>query len=92
MRFWFFSNEGFPIRLRRELWAAALGAALWMPLPVHAQGCSLCKDTTAGAPVKEREGLRRGILVLGIPAGGVFVGILAVAWKMKPRDEERYED
>ncbi|HTW45830.1 MAG TPA: hypothetical protein VMD58_09815 [Acidobacteriaceae bacterium] len=78
--------------VRRLLAVAALGAALWLPAPCRAQGCSLCRDTTAGAPAKEREGMRRGILVLGIPAGGVFVGILAVAWKMKPKDEERERD
>jgi hypothetical protein len=31
--------------------------------------------------------LRRGILVLGFPAGGVFVGILVMARRMKPREE-----
>jgi hypothetical protein len=74
--------------LKRLLVMVALAAALWMPVPVHAQGCSLCRDTTAGSAPKEREGLRRGILVLGLPAGGVFVGILVLALRMKPRDEE----
>jgi len=71
---------------------AVLAALLWFPLRGNAQSCSLCRDTTAGAPAKEREGMRKGILVLGIPAGGVFVGILALALRMKPRDEERQED
>lgn len=66
----------------------ALAAAFWMPAPMRAQGCSLCRDTTAGSAPKERAGLRRGILVLGLPAGGVFVGILVLALRMKPRDEE----
>jgi hypothetical protein len=68
---------------------AALAVALYLPAPIYAQGCSLCRDATAGSAAKTREGLRRGILVLGIPAGAVFVGILAVAWKIKPRDEEQ---
>jgi hypothetical protein len=67
---------------------AALAALLCLPALGHAQGCSLCRDTAASSSAKAREGLRRGILVLGIPAGAVFVGILAVAWKIKPRAEE----
>ncbi len=67
----------------------ALATLLCLPVLTHAQGCSLCRDTTAGSAPKTREGLRRGILVLGLPAGALFVGILAVAWKMKPHEEER---
>jgi len=67
---------------------AALAVMLYVPTPSRAQGCSLCRDTTAGSAPKAREGLRKGILVLGIPAGGVFLGILGVAWKMKPREEQ----
>jgi hypothetical protein len=65
----------------------ALAALLCLPLLTYAQGCSLCRDTTAGSAPKTREGLRRGILVLGLPAGAVFVGILALASKMKPRGD-----
>lgn len=68
---------------------AALAALLCLPVLIHAQGCSLCRDTTAGSAPKARAGLRRGILVLGFPAGAVFVGILAVAWKVKPREEDQ---
>ena len=63
-----------------------LAALLCLPVTSRAQGCSLCRDTTAGSAPKAREGLRRGILVLGLPAGAVFLGILAVAWKIKPHD------
>lgn len=65
---------------------AALAAGLCLPVAGHAQGCSVCRDTSAGSAPKEREGLRRGILVLGLPAGAAFLGILAVAWKTKPRE------
>lgn len=61
-------------------------ALMCLPAVGAAQGCSLCRDTAAGSAPKAREGLRRGILVLGLPAGAVFAGILAVAWKIKPRD------
>jgi hypothetical protein len=70
------------------LLAAALTLLLGLPVSAHAQGCSVCRDSTAGSAPKAREGLRRGILVLGIPAGAVFVGILAVARKTKPREEQ----
>jgi hypothetical protein len=74
----------------KRFWVAAvLAALLCAPALSFAQGCSLCRDTTAGSAPKAREGLRRGILVLGIPAGAVFVGILALAWKMKPREEDQ---
>jgi hypothetical protein len=73
--------------VKRFLIFAALAAGLCVPAAVHAQGCSLCRDTSAGSAPKAREGLRKGILVLGIPAGVVFVGILGVAWKTKPRED-----
>lgn len=48
----------------------------------RAQGCAACRDSTAGSAPRAREGLRRAILALGIPAGGVFAGILLLARKM----------
>ena len=78
--------------MRRLLLIVLLGIALCVPVAGHAQSCSLCRDSTAGAPAQEREGMQRGILVLGIPAGGVFVGILLVALRMKPKPEEQEKD
>jgi hypothetical protein len=73
----------------KRFWlAAGLAGLFFLPILSSAQGCSLCRDATAGSAPKAREGLRRGILVLGIPAGAVFLGILGVAWKVKPRDED----
>jgi hypothetical protein len=65
----------------------ALSIALVLPLPIHAQGCSLCRDTTAGSALHVRQALRRAILILGLPAGSIFLGILAVARKIKPRED-----
>jgi hypothetical protein len=70
--------------VKRLLTAAALAAGMCLPIMSYAQGCSLCRDTAAGSSAKARAGLRRGIEVLGIPAGGVFLGILLVAWRIKP--------
>ncbi|HEX5234805.1 MAG TPA: hypothetical protein VFW25_05685 [Silvibacterium sp.] len=67
--------------------AAIFAFLLCLPAMSVAQGCSLCRDTTAGSAPKAREGLRRGILVLGVPAAAIFVGILAVGWKIKPRED-----
>jgi len=63
-----------------------LAALLAVSALSHAQGCSLCRDTTAGSAPRVRQGLRRAILVLGVPAGAVFLGILVVARNIKPRD------
>jgi hypothetical protein len=64
-----------------------LSTALAFPALSHTQGCSLCRDTTAGSAPRVIEGVRRAILVLGLPAGAVFLGILAVAKKVKPRED-----
>jgi hypothetical protein len=67
----------------------ALGAALWVP-GAQAQGCSLCRDTTAGSAPALRAALRRAIPVLAIPALGLFVGFLAIARRLDAdiRDDE----
>jgi hypothetical protein len=45
----------------------------------HAQGCSMCRDTTAGAAPQIRAGLRRAIPVLAVPAIALFIGFFALA-------------
>jgi hypothetical protein len=57
------------------------------PLAAVGQGCSLCRDATAGSAPRARQGLRRAILVLGIPGGAIFVGALVIARHAKPREE-----
>jgi hypothetical protein len=48
-------------------------------LTAHAQGCSMCRDTTAGSAPQIRAGLRRAIPVLAIPAIAIFLGFFVVA-------------
>jgi hypothetical protein len=48
-------------------------------LAAHAQGCSMCRDTTAGSAPQIRAALRRAIPVLAIPAIALFVGFFVVA-------------
>jgi hypothetical protein len=57
-----------------------LAALLLSSTPAaHAQGCSMCRDTTAGSAPKVRAALRRAIPVLAIPAIALFVGFFFVA-------------
>ena len=74
------------IRLHHLARITLLTLALALPLCSHAQGCSLCKDSTAGSAPRVRQSLRRAILILGLPAGGIFIGILVLARKIKPRE------
>jgi hypothetical protein len=71
--------------VKRIRFLLVLAALLAFSALSQAQGCSLCRDTTAGSAPRVRQGLRRAILVLGVPAGAVFLGILIVARKIKPR-------
>ena len=48
-------------------------------LVARAQGCSMCRDTTAGSAPQVRAGLRRAIPVLAIPAIGLFIAFFVVA-------------
>jgi len=59
-------------------------ALLTLPSMVKAQGCSLCRDSAAGSSPELRQGLRRGILALGVPAVAIFLGILLVARRIQP--------
>jgi hypothetical protein len=61
--------------LRIFLMALLLSPAL----AVHAQGCSMCRDSTAGSAPQIRAGLRRAIPVLALPAIALFVGFFVVA-------------
>ena len=45
----------------------------------RAQGCSMCRDSTAGAAPQIRAGLRRAIPVLAIPAIALFIAFFVVA-------------
>ncbi len=53
------------------------------------QGCSLCRDTTAGSAPQVRKSLRLAIPILAIPAAGMFTTILyySIARKTKPQDK-----
>jgi hypothetical protein len=70
------------IRLARTslLRICVLSILLLSPaLAAHAQGCSMCRDTTAGSAPQIRAGLRRAIPVLAIPAIALFLGFFVIA-------------
>jgi hypothetical protein len=51
------------------------------------QGCSACRDNTAGSAPEVRQALRKAIPILGIPAAALFLGILLLATR-HPKDNE----
>jgi hypothetical protein len=68
---------------KRALLVFALATLLWSASAAKAQGCSQCRDTAAGSTPQMRQALRRGILLLGLPAAGLFVAILVVARRIE---------
>jgi hypothetical protein len=77
--------------MKIRLWPTVFLAAA-LGVPGVALGCPMCRDTTAGSAPQVQRGLRRAIPVLGIPAGGVFLGILFVAFRTGPRDQDAAAD
>ncbi|MFZ0661649.1 MAG: hypothetical protein WAM66_03065 [Acidobacteriaceae bacterium] len=76
--------------LKRFCILAVLAALLL--LPVSNLAYAAARDMTNGLPPQARAGMVRGLLVLGIPAVLVFVGILTLALKMKPRERSLREE
>ncbi|MGI8771371.1 MAG: hypothetical protein ACR2JE_08030, partial [Acidobacteriaceae bacterium] len=69
---------------RLALFFVLLALATCIPRTL-AQGCSACRDTTAGSAPQVRAGLRRAIPVLAVPALGIFIGTLVLARRSGPR-------
>jgi hypothetical protein len=69
--------------MKRQTGMLMLSLVLFPAFAAHAQGCSVCRDTTAGSAPQMRQGLRRAIPILGIPAAALFVGILVLAGKTR---------
>jgi hypothetical protein len=74
--------------LNRRL-PAFIGGVLLLLLtaaPAHAQGCAMCNTTASQADVHQRAALRRGILVLGIPAALLLGGLGVAAYRSNKED------
>lgn len=57
-------------------------ASLVMIAPgAAAQGCAMCYQNAAAAGSNAQAGLRQGILILLIPALGLFAGILGILYQ-----------
>jgi hypothetical protein len=54
----------------------------------HAQGCSLCRDTTAGSAARAQAGLRRGIFLLGGTATLLLAAGASLAWHLQKRRDD----
>ncbi len=52
----------------------------WSP-PAHAQGCAVCKNAVADAPVKTQRAFRHGITMLVLPATGVIFAFGVILFK-----------
>jgi hypothetical protein len=57
-----------------------------LPSNALAQGCSLCRDATAGSAPQARRAFRRAIPLLAIPALGIFAVTLMLARSIRPGD------
>jgi hypothetical protein len=64
--------------------AAALGATIAGGASrAAAQGCAMCYQSAAAAAAPGREALRHGILLLLVPAVGLFLSIFAFIYRRR---------
>ena len=86
-----YSNETRRSRSRSKISSCGVfvfGMLLGMlPAEGHAQGCWACRDATAGSAPQVRAGLRRGIVALVVPAGGILVAVYVIARKIEQQRE-----
>ena len=75
--------------LIRSLLFLLLSAGL--AIGAHAQGCSMCYNNAAQADAHQRAALRRGILVLGIPAALMICGIALAAYRSDKKSHSDFE-
>ncbi|MCY4187049.1 MAG: hypothetical protein OXD30_01040, partial [Bryobacterales bacterium] len=66
---------------------AALAAILLAaaPIPLPAQGCSMCRETAAMQQDRASTALQRGIGVLAVPPLAIAAGFAWLAWKRRNR-------
>lgn len=68
--------------LRVFLFAMLLAAAA----PAAAQGCAACKANAQAAPQATQAGLRRGIIVLLVPAVTIMFGFIGLIHAHRHRE------
>ena len=55
-----------------------LFAAFLAPTPIHAQGCTQCRDNTAATSPATQRAYRNAIILLTLSASGLFVATVAL--------------
>ena len=66
-----------------QLWKIALlvlvfAIALFAHPPLHAQGCTQCRDNTAATPPATQRAYRHAITLMAIAASGIFLGTVVL--------------
>jgi hypothetical protein len=46
--------------------------------PLHAQGCTQCRDNTAATPPKTQAAYRHAIILMALAASGLFLGTVVL--------------
>lgn len=64
------------------IWACFAAIAAVAP-QVAAQGCAMCYQSAAASGDRSRVALQHGILILLIPAAGLFVGIFGLIYSRR---------
>jgi hypothetical protein len=75
-------------RIMSSIWdmgsrrAATLTVTLLLSIPLcpplHAQGCTQCRDNTAATPPKTQTAYRHAIILMALTASGLFLGTVAL--------------
>jgi hypothetical protein len=66
-------------------WVMMCGLAAFIP-QAAAQTCAMCYQNAAATGPRGRIALQHGILILLVPAVGLFAGILALLWRRRVAD------
>ncbi|HXJ17815.1 MAG TPA: hypothetical protein VNM68_11555 [Candidatus Polarisedimenticolia bacterium] len=70
------------VRSAAALWAWAALLAMLAPRAA-AQGCAMCYQNAASSGAQGQAALRHGILILLIPALGLFTGIFGLIYRRR---------
>jgi hypothetical protein len=64
--------------LRAKTLTLALLLSTVLCPPLHAQGCTQCRDNTAATPPRTQAAYRHAIILMAIAASGIFLGTVAL--------------
>lgn len=81
-----------PVSIKRAALSLFFSVLLFPTPFATAQGCSACRDDTAGSAPQVRQSLRKAIPILGVPAAILFLGVLLLAAKARPGNPAAEKD